>query len=132
MRIHNWLTPLLEYSRYFWRPCLILWVEWIKAWSNTSMNPQWIYVYMDFVHLRNPINVRQNELLTICLYWEGNEDRFVVVQQFWCRKICQIVCRVSRKWMESKYFDHDVDVESLTNKGIVIRCFVRFVINTII
>ena len=77
-----------------------------------------------FVHLRNPINVRQFELLTIWLYSEGGEDRFVVVQHLWCRKICQIVCRVSRKWMESKFLDQDVDVVSLANKGIVIGCFV--------
>ena len=51
-------------------------------------------------------------------------DRFVVVQHLWCRKICQIVCRVSRKWMESKFLDQDVDVVSLANKGIVIGCFV--------
>ena len=76
-----------------------------------------------FVHLRNPINVRQFELLTICLYSDGSEDRFVVVQHFWCRKICQIVCRVSRKWMESKFLDQDVDVVSLASKGIVIGCF---------
>ena len=77
-----------------------------------------------FVHLRNPINVRQIELLTIWLYSEVGENRFVVVQQLWCRKICQIVCRVSRKWMESKFFDQDVDVVPLANKGIVIGCFV--------
>ena len=77
-----------------------------------------------FVHLRNPINVRQIELLTIWLYSEGGEDRFVVVQHLWCRKICQIVCRVSRKWMESKFLDQDVDVVSLANKGIVTGCFV--------
>ena len=77
-----------------------------------------------FVHLRNPINVRQIELLRIWLYSEGRENRFVVVQHLWCRKICQIVCKVSRKWMESKFFDQDVDVASLANKGIVIGCFV--------
>ena len=77
-----------------------------------------------FMHLRNPINVRQTELLTIWLNSEGGEDRFVVVQHLWCRKICQIVCRVSRKWMESKFLDQDVDVVSLANKGIVIGCFV--------
>ena len=70
-----------------------------------------------FVHLRNPINVRQIELLTIWLYSEGGDVRFVVVQHLWCRKICQIVCRVSRKWMESKFLDQDVDVVSLANKG---------------
>ena len=35
-----------------------------------------------FVHLRNPINVKQIEFLIICLYSEGGEDRFVVVQHF--------------------------------------------------
>ena len=77
-----------------------------------------------FVHLRNPINVRQIELLATWLYSEGGENRFVVVQHLWCRKICQIICRVSRKLMESKYLDQDVDVVSLANKGIVIWCFV--------
>ena len=77
-----------------------------------------------FVHLRNPINVWQIELLTIWLYSEGGEDRFVVVQYLWCRKICQIVCRVSRKRMESKFLDQDVDVVSLANKSIVIGWFV--------
>ena len=74
--------------------------------------------------LRNPINVRQIELLIICLYSEGSEDRLVVVQHFWCRKTGQIVCRVSRKWMQSKFLDQDVDVVSLANKCIVIGCFV--------
>ena len=74
------------------------------------------------VHLRNPIEVRQIELL----YSEGSEDRLVVVQHFWCRKTSHIVCtcRVSRKWMESNFLDQDVDVVSLANKCIVIRCFV--------
>ena len=71
-----------------------------------------------FVHLRNPINVSQIELLTICLYSEGSEDRFVVVQHFGYRKICQIVCRVSGKWMESKFLYQDVDGVPLANKGI--------------
>ena len=71
-----------------------------------------------FVHLRNPMNVRQIEFLTICLYFEGSEDRSVVVQHLWCRIICQIVRRVFRKWMESKFLDQDVDVVSL------IGCFV--------
>ena len=77
-----------------------------------------------FVHLRNLINVRQIELFTIWLYSQGGEDRFVVVQHLWCRKICQIVCKISRKWMESKFLDQDVDVLSLANKGIGIGCFV--------
>ena len=77
-----------------------------------------------FVHLRNPINGRQIELLIICLYSEGSEARFVVVQHFWCRKIRQIVCRIPRKLMESKFLDQDVDVVFLANKGIVIWSFV--------
>ena len=77
-----------------------------------------------FVHLRNPINVRQIELLTIWLYSEGGEDRFVIVQHLWCKKSCQIVCRFSRKWMESKFLDQDIDVVSLANKGLVIWSFV--------
>ena len=48
----------------------------------------------------------------------------VVVQQFWCRKICQIVCRVSMKWIESTFLAQDVDEVFLVNKGIVIWCFV--------
>ena len=91
------------------------------------MNPQWIYVYMDFVLLPNPIKLRQIEFFTIGLYSEGYDDWiiFVVVQHFRCRKICQIVCRVHRKWMESKFLHQDVDDEVfLANKGTVIVCFV--------
>ena len=39
-------------------------------------------------------------------------------------KICKIVCRVSRKYMKSKFLYQDVDVVSLADKGIVVRCFV--------
>ena len=78
-----------------------------------------------FVHLRNPINVRQIEPLIICLYSEGSEDRFLVDQLFCCRKICQILCRVPRKRMESKFLDQDVDVMFLTSKGIIIGCLCR-------
>ena len=77
-----------------------------------------------FVHLRNLINVRQIELPTIWLYSERGEDRFVVFQHLWYRKTCQIICRVSRKWKESKFLNQDVDVVSFANKGIVIGCFV--------
>ena len=84
------------------------------------------------MHLRNPINVRQIELLVICLYSKGSEDRFVVVQHFSCRKICQSVCRIPRKKMESKFLDQDVDVVFLANKGIVIGSFVGGNYNTIL
>ena len=77
-----------------------------------------------FVHLRNPINVRQIELLVVCLYSEGSEDWFVVVQHFWCRKIRQIVCRIPGEWMGSKFLDQDIDVVFLANKCIVIAGFV--------
>ena len=77
-----------------------------------------------FVHHRNPINVRQIELLIICLCFEGCKDRFVVFQHFWYRKVSQIVCRVPRKWNEFKSLDQDVDVVFLANKGIVNWCFV--------
>ena len=76
------------------------------------------------VHLRNPINARQTGLVTICLYSEGSEDRLVAVQHFWCRTNCQIVCGVSRKWKESKFFDQNIEVVSLANKERIIGCFV--------
>ena len=76
--------------------------------------------FEDVVHFRNPINVWQIGLLVISLYSEGSEDRFVVVQHFWCRKICHIVCRVTRKWMEFKFLYRDVNVVFLANKGIVV------------
>ena len=76
------------------------------------------------VHLRNRMNVRQMELLIIYLYSEGIKDRFGFVQHFRCRKICQIVCRIPRKWIESKFLDQDVDEVFLANKGIVIGSFV--------
>ena len=62
----------------------------VKHFDEPAMN---LCLY-GFLHLRNPINVRQIELLIICLYSEGSEDRFVVVQHFLLRKICHIVCRV--------------------------------------
>ena len=68
----------------------------VDHFDEPAMN---LFIWI-FVHLRNPINVRQIDLLTRA---EGGKDRFVVVQHLWCRKICQIVCRVSRKWMESKF-----------------------------
>ena len=49
-------------------------VEHFEETRNESMLI-WI-----FVHLWNPINLGQIELLIICLYSEGSEDRFVVVQ----------------------------------------------------
>ena len=129
-RIRTWLILLLEQAvlQYFGRPCLyvyeILWVEWVKRWSITSIDPQWICFVWIFVHLRNSINVRRIEILIICLFAEGSEDRFVIVQHFWCRTICLIACRVHKKWMESKFLDQDFDVVFLVNKRILIGGFV--------
>ena len=78
-----------------------------------------------FVHLWNPINIWQIEFVFMCIYSKGSEDRFVVVQHFWCRKTCKIVCRVPRKRVKSKSLYQDADVVHLADKCIVIRSFVR-------
>ena len=88
------------------------------------MNPQWIYVYMDFCASSESNKCKANRA----------PHYLTVLRRRWgpicgcptplMQKICQIVCRVSRKWMESKFLDQDVDVVSLANKGIVIGCFV--------
>ena len=44
-----------------------------KGFDEHAMN---LCLYGIFVYLRNPINVGQIELLIICLYTEGSEDRF--------------------------------------------------------
>ena len=48
----------------------------------------------------------------------------MVVQPFWCRKICKIVCRVPRKRVKSKFLCQDADVIPLADKCIVARRFV--------
>ena len=48
----------------------------------------------------------------------------MVVQHFWCRKILEIVCRVPREWVKSKFLWQDADVMSLADKCIVVGCFV--------
>ena len=48
----------------------------------------------------------------------------MVVQHFWCRKIHEIVCRVPREWVKSKFLWQDADVMSLADKCIVVGCFV--------
>ena len=45
----------------------------------------------------------------------------MVVQHFWCRKICKIVCRVSRKRVKSKFLYQDADVIPLADTCIVVR-----------
>ena len=48
----------------------------------------------------------------------------MVVQHFWCRKIREIVCRVPREWVKSKFLWQDADVMPLADKCIVVGCFV--------
>ena len=76
------------------------------------------------MHLWNPINIWQIEFVLIWIYSKGSENRFVVVQHFWCRKNCKIVCRVPRKRVKSKFLYQDADVILLADKCIVIRSFV--------
>ena len=103
---HSYLFPVLKVEPWIWTR--VAGRSKLKGWG---IDP--------------PVtNVRKIELLIICLYSEGSEDRCVVVQYFWRRKICQIVCRVLWKWMESKFLDQDVDVVFLANKGMIIGCFV--------
>ena len=50
----------------------------------------------------------------------------MVVQHCWCRKICKIVCRVSRKRVKSKFLYQDADVIPFADKCIeciVVRSF---------
>ena len=77
-----------------------------------------------FMHLWTLINIWQIEFVLIWIYFKGSENRFVVVQHFWCRKICKTVCRVPRKRVKSKFLYQDADVILLANKCIVVRSFV--------
>ena len=74
-----------------------------------------------FMHLWN---IWQFEFVLIRIYSKGSENRFVVVQHFWCRKICKIVWRVPRKRVMSKFLYQDVDVILFADKCIVVRSFV--------
>ena len=74
--------------------------------------------------LWNPINIWQIEFVLIWIYSKGSENRFVVIQHFWCRKICKIVCRVPRKRVKSKFLYQDADVILFADKCIVVRSFV--------
>ena len=49
----------------------------------------------------------------------------MVVQHFCCRKICKIVCRVSRKRVKPEFIYQDADVKLLAEKCIVVRSFVH-------
>ena len=84
-----------------------------------------IWIFMHLMHLLNPINIWQIEFVLIWIYSKGNENRFVVVQHFWCRKICKIVCRVPRKRVKSKFLYQDADVILPADKCIVVRRFVH-------
>ena len=77
-----------------------------------------------FMHLWNPTNIWQMEFVLIWICSKGSENRFVVVQHFWCRKICKIVCRVPGKRVKSKFLYQDADVILLADKYIVVRSFV--------
>ena len=48
----------------------------------------------------------------------------MVVQHFWRRQICKIVCRVPKKRVKSKFLYQGVDVILLEDKCIVVRSFV--------
>ena len=48
----------------------------------------------------------------------------MVAQHFRCRKICEIVCRVPRKRVKSKFLYQDADVILLADKCIFVRSFV--------
>ena len=76
------------------------------------------------MHLWNLINILQIEFVLIWIYSKGSENRFVVVQHFWCRKICKIVCRAPRKRVKSKFLYQDADVILPEHKCIVVRSFV--------
>ena len=77
-----------------------------------------------FMHLWNPINMWKIEFILIWIYSKGSENRSVVVQHFWCRKICKIVCRVPKKRVKSKFLYQNADVILLADKCIVFRSFV--------
>ena len=76
---------------------------------------------MGFMHLWNPINIWQIEFVLIWIYSKGSENRFVVVQYFWYRKICKILCRVPRQRVKSKFLYQDANVILLADKCIVVR-----------
>ena len=76
------------------------------------------------MHLLNPINIWQIEFVLIWIYSKESENRFLVVQHFWCSKICRIVCRVHRKRVKSKFLYEDADVILPADKCIVVRRFV--------
>ena len=68
--------------------------------------------------------IKSSRIKSILQYSKGSENRFVVVQHFWCRKICKIVCRVPRKRVKSKFLYQDADVILLADKCIVVKSFV--------
>ena len=92
-------------------------VEHALGWTGNESMFIWI-----FMHLWNSINIWQIEIVLIWVYSKGSENRFVVVQQFWCRKICKIVYRVSGKRV--KFLYQDADVVLPADKCIVVRSFV--------
>ena len=83
------------------------------GWTGNESMFIWI-----FMHLWNPINIWQIKFVLIWIYSKGSENRLVVVQHFWCRKICKIVCRVPRKRVKSKFLYQDADAILLADKCI--------------
>ena len=100
-----------------------MWEEWIEAWWNTWMNRQCICVYMDLcVSLESNIcmaNLAHRHLSLFQMKWGP-----ICVQHFWCRKIREILCRVPREWVKSKFLWQDAYVMSLSDKCIVVGFFV--------
>ena len=76
------------------------------------------------MHIWIQINIWQIEFVLIWIYSIGSENRCMVVQHFWSRKICKIVCRVPRKRVKSKFLHQDADVILLSDICIVVRSFV--------
>ena len=101
-----------------------MWVGWIKAWTNTSMNPKWICVYMDPCASSESNKCKANRAPLSLSVFRRKWGPICCCPTLLMQKICQIVCRVSTRWMESNFLDQDVDVVFLANKSIVIRCFV--------
>ena len=129
LRIHIWLIPLLEktVSHYFWRPCFICVSSFVRRkdrdlvehLDKPAMN-MCLYGFLCIVGIQY-MYVKSS---SSCLYTKWNEDRFVVFQHIWCRQIREIVCRVPREWVKSKFLWQDADVMSLADKRIVVGCLV--------
>ena len=101
-----------------------MWEEWIEAWWCTWMNRKWICVYRDLC-----ASLESN----ICM--ANLSHRHLSLFRMTCGPICgcpallmqkhgEIVCRVHREWVKSKFLWQDADVMSLADKCIVVGYFV--------